>query len=81
MNHFAVILSALLLFSVSYSAEARNCGKVHGQKIVTYGGLSCGKAKSVYTAFQSGKIPKGWNCGLSAGECDQGYKGFTFRFN
>lgn len=78
---FKVVIVPLLLLVLSSTVEAHLCGKVKGQKIVTYGELSCAEAKRVYKAFQAGHAPADWNCGLSAGECGNGSKGFTFRFN
>lgn len=75
------LISLILLLASPSMVLASNCGKVKGQKIVTYGGLSCSKAKSIYQSYLSGKIPDGWNCALSAGVCEKDNKGFTFRFN
>lgn len=76
-----LLVAITLMCIVPYSAEARNCGNIKGNKLVTYGGLSCSEAKNVYKAFQAGHTPVGWTCGLSAGACDRDNKGFTFRFN
>ena len=63
-------------------AEAANCGRVGGTKIVTFGGLPCTQARSIYTRYTSHrKLPAGWICGLSARECAKGKRGFTFGFN
>lgn len=72
---------AFFVLSLSCSAQARCCGKFMGKKIVTYGNLSCAKAKSVYKAFDSGHIPAGWTCGQSVGGCGKGKQGFTFKLN
>lgn len=74
-----VVAAAAVSLLVPVSGQAAKCGTYMGQKIVTHGGLSCRKAKSVYRAFQNGHTPKGWVCGLSAGGCNKGSKGFTFR--
>jgi hypothetical protein len=71
----------LVVITLPLSAEAENCGKIKGQKIVTYGGMSCNEARRVYKAFQRGHTPKSWACGQSAGACGKGKIGFTFRFN
>ena len=64
------------------SGQAANCGTYLGSKIVTHGGLSCARARTIYAKFKNGyRLPSGWVCGLSAGRCDKGSKGFTFRFN
>lgn len=76
----AVLVGALTVFTLPFSAQAANCGKVKGQKIVAYGGLSCAKAKKIYQSFQSGHIPKGWTCGQSVGACAKGKMGFRFNF-
>ena len=80
---FLMLVTTLIFLTHPYTAMATNCGKVKGNKIVTYGGLSCVTAKHVYTAFLKGQIMKGWTCGLSAGACDRddGKEGFSFRFN
>lgn len=62
-------------------AQAKSCGKVAGHKIETFGGLSCKRAKRIYRSFRKGRVQKGWSCGLSAGSCNKGKKGFTFRMN
>jgi hypothetical protein len=64
------------------TAVAKNCGKVAGTKVVTYGGLSCKRARTIFRAYKSGKrLPSGWTCAASAGSCGKGKRGFTFRFN
>lgn len=76
----AWVVGAVAVLALPFSAEAAHCGKVEGKKIVTYGGLSCAKAKKIYKSFQSGHIPKGWTCGQSVGACAKGKKGFQFNF-
>lgn len=75
------LITIMMPFVAPFTAQAQNCGKIKGNKIVTYGGLSCSKAKYVYEAYKHGHIPAGWTCGLSAGACNFGKQGFTFRFN
>lgn len=74
-------ITLIILLASPLIVLANNCGKVKGQKLVTYGGLSCSSAKSIYQSYLSGKIPEGWSCALSAGVCEKDNKGFTFRFN
>jgi hypothetical protein len=77
-----VLTAVCLALAMPSAVEARHCGKVAGDKIVTHGGLSCKTARHVYRLFKAGKpLPRGWSCGLSAGSCNKGSKGFTFRFN
>lgn len=86
MTRRLILLAAAALIAVALflptGASATNCGKYLGSKIVTHGGLSCSRAKAIYRKFHAGeKVPSGWVCGLSAGACNKGSKGFTFRFN
>lgn len=74
-----MILSAALLALVSVNADARYCGKVKGNKIVTKSAMSCAEAKRVYLAFLDGKTPEGWTCGQSVGGCGNGKKEFSFK--
>jgi hypothetical protein len=70
---------AITSLSLAISAHAKICGKIEGHKIVTYGNLSCTKAKSIFKSFQKGHIPAGWNCGQSVGGCGKGKQGFYFK--
>jgi hypothetical protein len=74
-----ILVTALTLPS---TAVAKNCGRVAGTKVVTYGGLSCKRARTIFRAYKSGKrLPSGWSCAASAGSCWKSKRGFTFRFN
>jgi hypothetical protein len=78
----AIALLASLALLIPASAVAKNCGSIGGSHIVTYGGVSCKTAGAIYAKFKAGRrLPRGWVCGLSAGRCDKGRQGFTFRFN
>ncbi len=72
-------LILFVLMPALSEARVHHCGKIEGKKIVTYGGLSCKTAKSVYRSFLNGHIPSGWNCGQSVGGCGKGPQGFYFR--
>jgi len=64
------------------NAAHHQCGRIAGAKIVTFGGLACTQARTIYTRFTGNqKLPAGWICGLSARECANGKRGFTFSFN
>jgi hypothetical protein len=79
-----VAVCAVLSVAVALPAraEAAHCGRVGGTKIVTFGGLSCTQARSIYARYRSHKkLPTGWICALSARECGKGKRGFTFGFN
>jgi hypothetical protein len=78
----AALMSALVVALMLPSAgQATNCGRIAGKKIVTYGGLSCKRAGTVWRAYKKGNaLPRGWTCGLSSGSCYRGRKGFYFRF-
>lgn len=82
----ALLAATALLTSVALlipaSAEAKNCGRIAGSRLVTHGGVSCKTARGIYAKFRTGRrLPSGWVCGLSAGACSKGRQGFTFRFN
>jgi hypothetical protein len=79
-----LVASAVLAVTLALPAraEAANCGRVGGTKIVSFGGLPCTQARSIYRRYTSHqKLPAGWICGLSARECAKGKRGFTFGFN
>ena len=64
------------------STAHHHCGRIAGAKIVTFGGLACTQARRIYTRYTSHKtLPSGWTCGLSARECANGKRGFTFGLN
>ena len=85
MTRISLLVAAMtvaLAIALAPAAQARNCGRVAGAKIVTHGGVSCRTAARIYRKFKRGdKLPRGWVCGLSAGGCSKGGKSFTFRFN
>jgi len=64
------------------STAQHHCGRIAGAKVVTFGGLSCSDARTIYTRFTRRQaLPAGWICGLSARECAKGKRGFTFGLN
>ncbi len=74
-----MLIAACLLTMVSFSAEAKYCGKIQGNKINTRSSMTCAEAKQVYQAFLAGKTPEGWTCGQSVGGCGNGKKEFSFK--
>jgi hypothetical protein len=78
----AIVCLASVALVIPASAGAKNCGSIAGARVVTHGGVSCRTAGGIYAKFKAGRrLPPGWVCGLSAGACNKGPQGFTFRFN
>jgi hypothetical protein len=77
-----IVAALAVVLTLPSAVQAKNCGRVSGTKVATYGGLSCKRARTVFHAYKSGKrLPRGWTCAASAGSCWRGKRGFTFRFN
>lgn len=78
MNKILKLIFLMILLNSIMAAEASVC-YLKEYKLITYGGLSCTKAKEVYLSFEKGHIPKGWNCGQSVRGCGKNQQGFVFK--
>lgn len=76
------LTACLVALSVATPAQAKNCGKYRGTKLVTHK-VTCTTAKKVYKRYDTGRsLPSGWTCAASAGICQRSNsRYFTFRLN